>query len=447
MDPYCQQLLGNNDRDARAALLAAGVTNDIYKLLPAIAPWLAARGCQPTDTSSCKPQLDPSWVGLYWVNTDSCVEDDLNDAAAKGSDAANSFDAEAKLQGRYKHCFGPGVICTDSQFSYVSDHSPVSMTQDANKVFVLGISDSTGEAIVSRLDKSTFTLEQTTTLSGIMEYGAYSIDGDDNYVYVSAEVPGNEIGDGRVIRLAKANLGSSTTLVIPDPQPWALRVDDGHIYVVPDNDRLAGNYPANYQRGVVVKIRSSDFSLEDRATFTDGNGDWYKKQARLWIDADSIYVPTQLSGWAPPSTFEIYRINKSSFTQSDLIISTAGSTPGDITGDANNLYVTAYGPGINLCRIKKSSFSIDAIQAYGSGLNPFSSDGTYLYAGMSSSSAVAIMRIPTADLSTFEVRAISSGQNTYKTAVRSGSEFWLGTSAYGSPIDPHLMHLCSFSGN
>jgi hypothetical protein len=322
------------------------------------------------------------------------------------------------------------------------------MTQDANSVFVLGISDSNGEAIVSRVDKSTFAIQQTTTLSGIMEYGAYTIDADDNYVYVSAEVPGNEIGDGRVIRLAKADLSSRTTLTIPDPEPYALRVDGGYIYVVPNTDRLAGNYPANYQRGVVVKISASDFSSSWRATFTDGNGDVYKSQSGLWIDADSIYVPSQLSGFAPPSLFEVYRIDKSSFTQSDLLVGTAGSTPGDIVGDADNLYVTVGNPGFSLCRINKANFSVTAVQPYESVLYPFSSDGTYLYAGMSSTSAVVIMRIPTADLSSFTVRAISSGQNTFtpRAAERSGSEFWLGTSAFGSPADPHLMHLCSFTG-
>jgi hypothetical protein len=114
-DDYCRSVMAKlaadpNDRDARAALLAAGITNHIFNTLPKIADWLVARGCTAEGTSGCNPQLGPDWVLVFSVATDSCYTDDLVSAGQSGADAVDDFKAQARFEGRLIGCYEPACI-------------------------------------------------------------------------------------------------------------------------------------------------------------------------------------------------------------------------------------------------------------------------------------------------------------------------------------------------
>lgn len=140
--------------------------------------------------------------------------------------------------------------------------------------------------------------------------------------------------------------------------------------------------------GLIGRLSLSDFSTETTRT-TTGMSSVYG----ITQDATYVYICGTSSSQAA-----VLRLSKSDFTtQSILLLGLTSGTSLDIINDATYIYSAYAGYVI---RILKSDFSTFSTKNITNAPVALATDGTYLYAGQSSSSPLRLTRVLLADFTT-----------------------------------------------
>ncbi len=278
---------------------------------------------------------------------------------------------------------------------------------------------------------------------------------DATYIYVAGYI--YPAGAQHVCRILKSDFttiddlvpGFATGRFFTD-QGW---IDGGYFYLVPAVSGAGPNGGGN-----VMRILLSDFTTVTTCSFDDGQPTWTKLNFSFVLDSSNIYVSCSLSGFAGPDVFEVFKIDKASFTQTDTLLITSANPggsvpdlPGSLTQDSTDLYIKFSASGVpgrfnvGITRIAKSTFTEVTTQYYNSlGANPpfvvfdwlEASDPTYLYANTNEFPA-KLMRITKADLSVYDFQTLT--KDVGNTSIFEDPEFFIRCNGDGA-----LIHLCEF---
>lgn len=273
---------------------------------------------------------------------------------------------------------------------------------------------------------------------------------DATYVYVGGYIYAG--GAEHICRILKSDFTTIDDLATGGSARFyngKAYIDGGFLYCL----NRTGGLPT------VVRLLLSDFATIATASVDDTNPTWTKTSPSFTLDSTDIYVTATLAGFAPFSSFEIFKIDKASFVQTDTLLVSLSPAPGgdgstvpsSITQDSTDVYLRFNIGGIigvfdfGITKISKSTFTVTTTQYYNNlGANPpyvvidwlEASDPTYLY-GNTNGSPSQLMRIEKADLTVYVFQTLVA--NVGNQSIFDSPEFFITLNG-----NPRLIHLCEF---